>query len=209
MLLAFAAILFQFSATVPNLPGKDAKISSDAKTAWEPSAADTNSSSKGTDYRLKGLRLTSMNFADTRDGAVPAGKFQPGAERGAESLGAIHIQEGGPGEREIQAVKMCPRRSWLLLLLAEHGAAAFDAYSTRYAVGHGAVEENPLMRPFAHSASIYVVSQATPAALDFVARRMQRSENRFVRDMWWLPQSLSAGAYVLAGVNNLRVAGEQ
>jgi hypothetical protein len=93
-------------------------------------------------------------------------------------------------------------------LAAQHGAAAFDWYSTRYAVGHGAVEENPLVRPFAHSLAIYVVSQVTPAVLDLVALRMERSRYRFVRRMWWVPQTLSGATYILAGVHNFRVASE-
>jgi Domain of unknown function (DUF5658) len=101
-------------------------------------------------------------------------------------------------------VKSAPK-AWLFLSSAQHGASLFDAYSTRYAVGHGAVEENPLMRPFARSASIYVVSQMAPAVLDYLALRMRRSHSHFVRRMRRLPQSLSTGTYVVAGIHNLRV----
>jgi hypothetical protein len=93
-----------------------------------------------------------------------------------------------------------------MLSLAQHSAAAFDAYSTREAVSRGAVEGDPMMRPFANSPAIYAAIQVGPAVLDFVARRMQRSHNNFLRHTWWLPQSASTGLFIFSGVHDLRVA---
>jgi hypothetical protein len=94
----------------------------------------------------------------------------------------------------------------MLLSIAQHSAAAFDAYSTRAAVATGASEADPFMRPFAHSPGIYAAIQVGPAILDFAARRMQHSENSFIRRSWWIPQSASTGMFLFSGVHNMSVA---
>jgi hypothetical protein len=91
-------------------------------------------------------------------------------------------------------------------VIVEHGAAGFDAYSTRQAVGHGAMEQDPLMRPFAGSPAIYVATQVGPLLFDLLAHHMQHSEYALVRRSWWMPQSLSAGISIFSGVHNLNVA---
>ncbi len=48
------------------------------------------------------------------------------------------------------------RVGWYALAVTGHGAAAFDAYSTRLALsGNYGTESNPLLRPFAHSGALY------------------------------------------------------
>lgn len=96
-------------------------------------------------------------------------------------------------------------RLWLTFSLAQSAAAGFDAYSTRYSIGHGAVEDDPVMRPFVKSPALYATSQVGPAVLDFVARRMQRSSNTYIRRVWWLPQITSMSLYVSSGFHNLHV----
>lgn len=98
------------------------------------------------------------------------------------------------------------RKAWLVLSAVGHGAAAFDAYSTRQAVEAGAVEANPFMKPFAQSDAIYPALQTSPLLLDFVGRRLQRSHNPVIRHLWWVPQSVGAAASVWAGMHNLQVA---
>jgi hypothetical protein len=93
------------------------------------------------------------------------------------------------------------------LAVAEHGAAAFDAYTTRQAISRGAVEEDPTMRPFAHSPAIYAAIQVGPVLFDLLARHMQRSQYDFERRTWWLPQSVSTGVSIFSGVHNLSVVG--
>lgn len=95
------------------------------------------------------------------------------------------------------------RRKWIALAAVEHGAAAFDAYTTRQAISRGAVEADPFMRPFANSPGLYVAIQAAPVMLDYVARRMQRSQNLIVRKMWWLPQTSGTAMYLVSGAHNL------
>ncbi|MGH7837006.1 MAG: hypothetical protein ACREQC_04180, partial [Candidatus Binataceae bacterium] len=98
------------------------------------------------------------------------------------------------------------RRAWIALSFVQHGAATFDAYSTRQAIAHGAVEDDPMMRPFAHSPAMYAAMQVGPVMLDILARHMQRSNNNFLRHIWWLPQSVSTAGFVVSGVHNLHVA---
>src|SRR6266849_8105115 len=98
------------------------------------------------------------------------------------------------------------RVAWYTLMAAGHGAAAFDAYSTRLAVsGNYGTETNPLLRPFSHSGALYAVTQVSPAVMDFIGKRMMASETRWVRKMWWLPQAAGSGFSVFAGVHNLNV----
>ena len=96
-------------------------------------------------------------------------------------------------------------RIWYSLVVFDHSAAAFDAYSTRQAIGHGGVELNPLLKPFANSAAIYPALQVWPTAMDFIGGRMMHSQNRFVRKVWWIPQIASTAAFVSFGFHNLGV----
>jgi hypothetical protein len=127
----------------------------------------------------------------------------------SQELGTIRLPELPPAKsNRIIGVEMVPsRKAWLLLSIADHSAAAFDAYSTRAAISRGASEANPLIRPFAGSEGLYAVIQVAPLALDFVARRMQRSHSSILRHTWWLPQSASTGLFLFAGAHNLTVPG--
>ena len=98
------------------------------------------------------------------------------------------------------------RVAWYSLMAAGHGAAAFDAYSTRLAIsGNYGSETNPFLRPFSHSSALYAVTQVSPAVMDYIGKRMMVSETRWVRKMWWLPQAAGSGLSVFAGVHNLNV----
>jgi len=101
------------------------------------------------------------------------------------------------------------RKAWLILSAVQHGAAGFDAYSTRVAISRGAVEMDPLMRPFAHSSAMYFANQIGPLGLDFVARKMQRSPNSFLRHTWWMPQAIASADFVYCGFHNMGVAARQ
>ena len=98
------------------------------------------------------------------------------------------------------------RRLWMALGIASHGAAAFDAWSTRHSITTtGAQELNPLLRPFAGNASLYAVIQVAPALLDFAGRKMMYSRYSWVRRAWWVPQSASLVTSVFCGAHNLSV----
>lgn len=110
----------------------------------------------------------------------------------------IH-REAGPTTREM--------RVWKGLLVAEHSAAIFDAWTTRESLKSGnGYERNPLLKPFADSAAIYPMLQIAPVGFDFLSHRMMRSQNRFLRKTWWVPQLVSTGASLWCGSRNLRVA---
>jgi len=203
MLMVAGALLLQFSSFVPSEPPNPHPAEPPAQvTAVEPSGVPPQPDRPNLSY----IRLTNLNFDHQDSTSFKTVSLNDGPTSGSGSLATIHVPEKSAKPSNVRAAESYPRRAWFLLGIAQHGAAAFDAYSTRYAVGHGAVEEDPLMRPFAHSPSIYAISQISPAVLDLVGRRMLRSENGLVHRVWWLPQSLSAGIYIFAGVHNFGVA---
>jgi hypothetical protein len=98
------------------------------------------------------------------------------------------------------------KRIWFGLMAAGHAGAALDAWSTRRALsGNYGTEADPLMRPFAHSWTLYAATQVLPTVMDFVGKRAMRSEHALVRKMWWVPQSVSATMSFQAGVHNIGV----
>jgi len=98
------------------------------------------------------------------------------------------------------------QKAWYVLTFAGHGAAAFDAWSTRRAIsGNYGTESNPLLRPFAHSGALYAATQVSPAFMNYLGRRMMASQHRWVRKMWWLPQTAGTGMSLAAGVHNVGV----
>ncbi len=94
-------------------------------------------------------------------------------------------------------------RPWLALTLLQHGAATFDAWSTRRAISRGRVETDPLLKPFVNSSSLYGTMQIAPGVLDFVSHRMYRSQKSWVRRLWWVPQAASSAGFVYAGSYNV------
>jgi len=126
-----------------------------------------------------------------------------------QPLSSVRIPEPAPVKpvKVYTAEKPHMSGSWLALAIVQHGAATFDAYSTRQAIGRGAVEDDLLMRPFAHSGAIYAAIQVGPLLLDYVARRMQHSEYRMVRRVWFVPQTASTVGFILSGAHNLSVRG--
>jgi hypothetical protein len=105
-----------------------------------------------------------------------------------------------PGETPRQ------RKMWYGLMAAGHGAAAFDAWSTRRAVSGGYGQEaNPFLKPFANSNAIYAATQVSPAFMDFLGKRMMVSQNPWMRKLWWVPQTAGAGLSVFAGAHNMSV----
>lgn len=98
------------------------------------------------------------------------------------------------------------RVAWYTLAVTGHGAAAFDAYSTRLALSGGyGTEGNPLLRPFAHSSALYAATQVSPAVMDLLGKRMMVSDHRWMRRIWWVPQVAGSGFSIGAGMHNLSV----
>ena len=98
------------------------------------------------------------------------------------------------------------RKIWYGLMVAGHGTAVFDAWTTRRALSSGyGVESDPLQRPFASSGAIYATTQVAPLVMDFVGHWMMRSPHSWMRKAWWVPQSASAAVSLTAGVHNYGV----
>ncbi len=97
-----------------------------------------------------------------------------------------------------------PRRKWLVLSIVQHGAATFDAWSTRQALSTGQYQElNPTLRPFAGNSSIYAAIQVGPLIFDYLSGRMMTSQHAWIRHAWWIPQALSTAASLGSGAYNL------
>jgi hypothetical protein len=95
------------------------------------------------------------------------------------------------------------RRLWYTFLVAGHGAAAFDAWSTRNAISQNyGTESDPFLRPFSHSNALYAATQVSPAVMDFLGRRMMTSGHPMLRRMWWVPQVAGATFSFSAGMHN-------
>jgi hypothetical protein len=95
---------------------------------------------------------------------------------------------------------------WYILGAVEHGAAAFDSWTTRRVVQSGlGYEMNPTLRPFANSGALYAAMQVGPLLLDLLAKHMLHSSHRWERKIWWLPQSASAVTSLAAGAHNLTI----
>jgi hypothetical protein len=197
MVLAIAALLFQFGPAAQTLPN----------TALAPVAAAEAAHATPSQPRSAATEPTDGSSSIAASASLTAASLDTSSQN-SQSLSTIRVPEVLPAKPVpiIGAENLPSRKKWLILSLAQHSAATFDAYSTRQAVSRGAVEADPLMRPFANSPAIYAAIQVGPAILDFVARRMQRSHNNFLRHTWWLPQSASTGLFIFSGVHNLRVA---
>lgn len=106
----------------------------------------------------------------------------------------------------VEAKRRQNKRAWLLLAVAQHGAATLDAYSTRQVLGSGHGRElDPLLRPFAGSAALYPAIQVAPAFLDFWGSRMMNSRRNWVRRVWWIPQTAATAGFIYSGVHNLGI----
>jgi len=131
-----------------------------------------------------------------------AGLIEPGytPAQPAAPLKGVRMPVTRPTERPVQ------RRLWYALSITSSGAAVFDAWSTRRAISQGyGTEGNPLLRPFSHSGAIYAATQASPLLMDYIGKRMMVSQHKWMRSMWWLPQSAGSGFSLYAGVHNTRL----
>jgi hypothetical protein len=131
-----------------------------------------------------------------------AGLIEPGytPAQPATPLKGVRTPVTRPTETPVQ------RKLWYALSITSSSAAVFDAWSTRRAISQGyGAEGNPLLRPFSHSGAIYVATQASPLLMDYIGKRMMVSRHKWMRSMWWLPQSAGSGFSLYAGVHNTRL----
>jgi hypothetical protein len=52
---------------------------------------------------------------------------------------------------------------------------------------------------------MYAATQVSPLVMDFIGKRMMVSEHKWIRNMWWLPQSAGTSVSLFAGVHNTRL----
>ncbi len=201
MVLAIAALFLQFAPTVHALP--DVDLTSITKS--------TAASAKPDQPKPVAAVATTTTSTDSAGGnAVPAAitlaRLESTTQNG-QALDTIRVPDPTPAKPvRIILPETHPRKAWLILSIAEHSAATFDAYSTRVAVSKGANEADPMMQPFAHSPAIYGAIQVCPLILDFAARRMERSQHSFLRRTWWMPQTAATGIFLFSGAHNMNVA---
>jgi hypothetical protein len=193
MLLAAILLLY------PNpQSGYAAKIATDS-SAIVSSDADKDSSLS---QPLPSAPEPKLNADATDAGwssAEPVEALQP--HNAPMSLAAVK-----PARNERYEPSARQRKMWYALTVTGSGAATFDAWSTRRAISQGyATEANPLLRPFSHSGAMYAATQVSPLVMDFIGKRMMVSQHKWVRRMWWLPQTAGSGFSIAAGVHNVGI----
>ena len=143
-----------------------------------------------------------------RDGLPDAPVAKPDISPSAEAPAAIEPFVPGPAKPGMRASYETARtrRTWYGLIAVSHGAAAFDAWSTRRALSSGyGVEADPFLRPFAHSNALYAATQVSPAVMDYIGHRMMTSDHTVLRRFWWVPQAAGATFSFGAGFHNYRL----
>jgi hypothetical protein len=199
MLWAMGAILLHFQA-IPQaaVPTTDQveTIQAQALETGPVMVTDATASDETTPSEPGRLELTPV---------APAGASAPVPRPAAPLMASVvavpRLQPQAAGRLDTRPTKL-----WLGFSVAQHSAAAFDAWSTRRAITRGGAQElNPLLKPFANNNSIYAATQVAPTLLDLLGRRMMSSSNPLLRRTWWLPQVLGTVASVAGGVHNLGV----
>jgi hypothetical protein len=227
MVLAVAALLFQFQSFAPpaqtvgaQMPvihevtlntfqsfKESAPVSTHSPVAAAEDSIATASESSSIHMNLDEVHLPNADSRNQFSSSLKTVAFESSSD--AQSFSTVRLPEPTAKENGFrEALSEPSRRQWLALAFLEHSAAVFDAYSTRQAVGHGAVEDNPTLRPFAGSPAIYAATQVAPLLFDLMARHMQRSEYPLFRRFWWVPQTASAGLSIFSGFHNLSIAGK-
>jgi hypothetical protein len=202
MLLAMAVFLLhpQLAATAPRAADK---------AAIDATAASTEAASMAVTEEFLPLAPVSL-----RPAALPEAEESAELPEAPLPLAPVaspvpmpFIRASRPMTVSVSELRAENRRKLLLwngLTIAAAGAATLDAWSTRRAITqYGAVELDPLLKPFAGNASIYAAVQVGPALMDFVGRKMMYSRHSWMRRAWWVPQSASVAASIFCGAHNL------
>jgi hypothetical protein len=227
MVLAATVLLIQFAAIQPSVPTTGLNEQSQSAVVATASAGQKGSAfpnalaaSNPNDVERLGvgslshvhililvIASTSQPSPASHDGSSSPGFKAPAAAEGAGSMGIIAapvpaapLPPFKAGPNEIRKTS----RMWAVLTIAQHIAATFDAWSTRHALSAGGrYEADPMMRPFANSPAIYGAIQAGPVVLDYVGRRMSRSQSKWMQRLWWVPQSAATAGFLFSGSHNV------
>jgi len=200
--LVLSTIILFCCAGLPRTTPQPAVPSSSASAAAEDQWRASNTSPD---------HAPAADFDSSKPDA-PAPKFSAANFRGGSSSAESSSAAPAPLNAPVKpATAECyetsrQRKLWYGLMAAGHGTAAFDAWTTRRAIGGGyGTEGDPLQRPFANSGAIYATTQVVPTLMDYLGRRMMRSEHPTIRKFWWIPQAASAGTSLAAGIHNYRL----
>lgn len=196
LLLLHPQIAPQISAPV-SAPTEIAALYLPASASAASGAAD----SSGVAEPAYGAAMT----ADEADAALPEA---PAAVEPVEAHAPIAFlnpaKQMKVSVEQLVAENRRKQMMWKGLAIASSGAATFDAWTTRHAITTtGAVELNPLLKPFAGNSSLYAAIQVGPTLLDFAGKKMMYSRVSWVRHMWWVPQSASFVTSMFCGAHNL------
>jgi hypothetical protein len=208
MFFAIAALLIQ-PQIVPQVSFSAEKITliepADSAIATGITAGDTSSQPAAGDANtaVTGSGTQPMTEASA---AAPPDAPAPGIEAPVNAA-FIMAKPSKPMTVSVGELRKENHRNqliWRGLVIASSGAATFDAWSTRHAITtQGAQELDPLLKPFAGNASLYLAIQVGPAIMDFAARKMMYSRHGWVRHMWWAPQTASIVGSLFCGAHNL------
>ena len=162
MLFAIAALFLQFAPAIHALPDVDlGSVAPAVKSAPAPADAKPDQPKASTTASAK------INSAGAASGTLTAVSLETAVENSL-ALSAIRVPDYSSAKpEEVISAEGYPRRNWLLLSIAQHSAATFDAYSTRQAIATGATET--VMSP--------AVKAAPPASI-IVAQRCRCVERR-------------------------------
>lgn len=234
MLLALAVLLIQpatvSAPSVSDLPLNSASFSADvltppagsatdkvadkkedkkdlaAKDASKDGAGKASVSNTSTPFKQVFFPVNSYLPGQTELTRVPSSDVDANAVEPAYSSSRAAIIAVQPKNRKPLEVGHDIPKMWLVLGAVEHGAATFDAWSTRRNITSGvAHESDPMLKPFANSGALYAAVQVAPVLFDILSRQMMRSSHPLVRRMWWLPQSASAAASIFSGAHNMAI----
>jgi hypothetical protein len=235
MLLALAVILMQSpavpapaapvtyttSAIVSVAAAPEANVFSKAEIRSEAKSDEKEGEKKSADIKEASARVVSLNTF------FPAGSnvtYQPGqtvvtpidaaVPEAPDVFSSSLIPGGGQPVMSVAAMKKkrpeaagaSVPKMWFVLGAVEHGAATFDAWSTRRNIMEGTMHEaDPIMKPFANSSAMYAAVQVAPVLFDLLSKQMLRNSHSWVRKSWWVPQSASTVASILSGAHNVAI----
>ena len=225
MVLAIAALFLQFPAVAPSSLSKVSEVTSieesapagpadvepvanavastrvDSPAAVFPASADGQPESA---IAMQPGRLTPTPVASASSNA--AADSTPLFSSSAATSAFVASSPASVRATQLEEREGRRKRVWLGLMMAQHSAATFDAWSTRRVISSGeGVELNPTLRPFAGNDSLYAAIQVAPLLFDYVSRRMMNSRYGWARRTWWMPQSLSTAVSVASGAHNLLI----
>ena len=203
MFLAFAVLMIH-----PQLAPK-LSLSAERAALIQPSNSETAASISSTESSLPGAPATVA--APEQPAAELSSAALPDAPVPAPSISApaplAYLKKSKPMTVSVGELREENRQNqilWRGLALMSHGAATFDAWSTRRAITRtGAQEMNPMLRPFAGNASLYAAIQVAPLLMDYAGKKMMYSRHGFLRRTWWIPQSASFVSSIFCGAHNV------